>query len=685
MKRSKTMMAAFLAAMLAAGLALAGCKAGGSGGGTPDLVSIAVTTPPTQTIYDKDDPVADPVLAGLVVTGTYSNGSTAAVTVTAANISGFSTASADPALELTVTVGGQTAAFTVAVVDPAAVSAFTGAGNAAAVEALLGNPATLAAFGSDGTALQVLYDGLSTAGQTTAAGIVHALQGGVAGANALFEAIGLAVEYAPIEIALTTELADINNAGSATTLKTLLDSSQTTFEAFGAGGEDLWAEYAALTPTQQNAVAVAVYNSGAPYQFVVLLLEAVSDAIATETAGATPEATPVAAIDYANETLTGLTASAGYTVDGVTKTADASGTIAIETGWFNTTLSIVKTGDSTNTTDSAAQPLPIPARPATPTGLTPTQPSSIGGTGGINGTSNTQEYSTDHSTWTSITGTSVTGLAVNTYYVRVKATVSAFKSEEASVTISPYGGATPEATPTAAISYTNETLTGLTAGENYTVNSVAKTATGGIIAIETGWFGTTLSIVKTGDSTNTTDSAAQSLPISARPAAPAVSSGGVAKITGASAAMEYSSTGTSPWTTYGEPVAAGSYYVRVKQAGTNFAGANSAQVTVVDPGSLGVTVDLNISQQITVTRSDGGNVNSITISRGAVTPTALTLTATGFTSGSWYLDAEAAALTTGNTVTLNASALDVRGHSITFVGEKSGIPYAKEIPFTVVE
>lgn len=73
---------------------------------------------------------------------------------------------------------------------------------------------------------------------------------------------------------------------------------------------------------------------------------------------------PAAIIDYAAEQLTGLTPNSAYSVNngtGVTATAD--GTLAIDSSWLGTSLSIVKKGNGSTTTDSAAQTLSIPSRP----------------------------------------------------------------------------------------------------------------------------------------------------------------------------------------------------------------------------------------------------------------------------------------------------------------------------------
>lgn len=79
-----------------------------------------------------------------------------------------------------------------------------------------------------------------------------------------------------------------------------------------------------------------------------------------------PEKQPAAVIDYREEKLTGLIAGGEYLIDGNSYTADQEGCIQIEEGWFGITVSIVKKGNGSETTDSPAQSLPIPARPAAP-------------------------------------------------------------------------------------------------------------------------------------------------------------------------------------------------------------------------------------------------------------------------------------------------------------------------------
>jgi len=73
--------------------------------------SIAITRPPTKTAYNSGESLN---LAGLVVTATYSNGTSGQVTIANSNVSGFSTATAGTKT-LTVTYGGKTATFNITV------------------------------------------------------------------------------------------------------------------------------------------------------------------------------------------------------------------------------------------------------------------------------------------------------------------------------------------------------------------------------------------------------------------------------------------------------------------------------------------------------------------------------------------------------------------------------------------
>lgn len=77
---------------------------------TPTLQSIAITNPATKTSYTVGDTLD---ISGLVVTGTYSDGSTKTESVTAANISGFNSSAAANNQVLTITVGSMTTTYIV--------------------------------------------------------------------------------------------------------------------------------------------------------------------------------------------------------------------------------------------------------------------------------------------------------------------------------------------------------------------------------------------------------------------------------------------------------------------------------------------------------------------------------------------------------------------------------------------
>jgi hypothetical protein len=148
------------------------------------------------------------------------------------------------------------------------------------------------------------------------------------------------------------------------------------------------------------------------------------------------------------------------------------------------------------------------------------------------------------------------------------------------------------------------------------------------------------------------------------------------------AAAGYKFTAITPGTDTGTP-AAGTIDTDAAQ--------NTLTFTVTFPATdsqLDITIGLN-KGEVTVT-GPGGPINTVsgasafTLNKDGAD---ITLTAVGFTGGSWYLDGGTTAIETGNSITLSAtdSALDVRQHSITFRGVNGGKPYAKQILFTVEE
>jgi len=83
----------------------------GEGGGSKTLVSIAVTTPPTKTVYAVGEAID---LSGLVVTAIYSDSSTGTLGISIEHISGFNS-STTGSKTVTINYGGKTATFTVTV------------------------------------------------------------------------------------------------------------------------------------------------------------------------------------------------------------------------------------------------------------------------------------------------------------------------------------------------------------------------------------------------------------------------------------------------------------------------------------------------------------------------------------------------------------------------------------------
>ncbi|MDD3307930.1 MAG: leucine-rich repeat protein [Acetobacterium sp.] len=102
----------------------------GSGLPTATLESIAITTAAAKWSYNIGDTLD---LTGLVVTGTYSDGTTKIETITAKNVTGFDSSKAVGNQVLTITLNGKTAAFTIQIIaseDPGAgdFTAFLGQG-----------------------------------------------------------------------------------------------------------------------------------------------------------------------------------------------------------------------------------------------------------------------------------------------------------------------------------------------------------------------------------------------------------------------------------------------------------------------------------------------------------------------------------------------------------------------------
>lgn len=79
---------------------------------TPLLIGIEITTLPTKTAYLVGEQLD---ITGMVVTGSYSGGTTGVIAVTAANVTGFDSSAPAASQTLTVTVEGFTDTFNISV------------------------------------------------------------------------------------------------------------------------------------------------------------------------------------------------------------------------------------------------------------------------------------------------------------------------------------------------------------------------------------------------------------------------------------------------------------------------------------------------------------------------------------------------------------------------------------------
>lgn len=79
---------------------------------TPLLLSIEITTLPTKLNYLVGEPLD---ITGIVVTGSYSGGSSGVIPVTNANVTGFDSSAPFASQTLTVTVEGQTDSFNIVI------------------------------------------------------------------------------------------------------------------------------------------------------------------------------------------------------------------------------------------------------------------------------------------------------------------------------------------------------------------------------------------------------------------------------------------------------------------------------------------------------------------------------------------------------------------------------------------
>ena len=322
-------------------------------------------------------------------------------------------------------------------------------------------------------------------------------------------------------------------------------------------------------------------------------------------------------------TLSNLVNGGEYAVTGAaTTTFTASGTEHDLTGISAGTLSIVKKGNGTTTTDSTAQTITV-TKASTPSTVTAVDCTAAGNDGKLKNVTTAMEYQkSGDSAWTDCGGTEVTGLTNGTYYVRVKATGTVLASDSQTVTINAFAGA-QETTPAATFTATGPDsgkLSNLVSGGEYAVTGAATTTftASGTEHDLTGISAGTLSIVKKGNGTTTTDSTAQTITVtkastpSTVTAVDCTAAGNDGKLKNVTTAMEYQKSGDSAWTDCGGTevtgLTNGTYYVRVKAAGTTLASDNQS-VTINAYSSL--PSETQPTATFTATGPDSGMLSGV--------------------------------------------------------------------------
>ena len=157
---------------------------------------------------------------------------------------------------------------------------------------------------------------------------------------------------------------------------------------------------------------------------------------------ATQETTPTATFTATGPdsgTLSNLVNGGEYAVTGAAvANFTASGTTHDLNGVSAGALSIVKKGNGTTTTDSAAQIITV-TKATAPTGVTAVGCTAAGNDGKLQNVTTAMEYQKSGATaWTPGTGSDIVNLSDGTYYVRVKANGTVLASDSQTVVIAAY-------------------------------------------------------------------------------------------------------------------------------------------------------------------------------------------------------------------------------------------------------
>lgn len=145
--------------------------------------------------------------------------------------------------------------------------------------------------------------------------------------------------------------------------------------------------------------------------------------------------TPKAIFDARTMTLNNLPSEASYSINNGASWTDAGSSVEIRDIAAGSVIMIKALGDGSTTTDSDIQSIST-SQMVSPSGIVPIPATSSTGLGGLNHVNNGMEYLPQNgSSWTSITGSTVTGLIPQTYEVRNIASGNKLASASVSITV----------------------------------------------------------------------------------------------------------------------------------------------------------------------------------------------------------------------------------------------------------